>query len=46
MYLGPDVLMPVASIIAAVVGVLLTFWRRVTSLVGAVVQKLRGGSQK
>ena len=27
MYLGPEVMMPVASIIAAVVGYLLMFWR-------------------
>ncbi len=28
LYVGPDVLMPVASAIAAVVGFLLMFWRR------------------
>jgi hypothetical protein len=28
LYIGPDVLMPVASAIAAVVGFLLMFWRR------------------
>jgi hypothetical protein len=28
MYLGPDTLMPLASAIAAVAGVLLMFWRR------------------
>jgi hypothetical protein len=31
-YIGPDALMPVASFLAAVVGVVLMFWRR---LVGA-----------
>ena len=29
MYIGPDALMPVASFFAAVVGVLLMFWRRI-----------------
>jgi hypothetical protein len=28
LYIGPDVLMPVASAVAAVVGFLLMFWRR------------------
>ncbi len=27
MYIGPEVMMPVASIIAAIVGYLLMFWR-------------------
>lgn len=33
MYIGPDTLMPVASALAAIAGVVLMFWRR---LVGAV----------
>ncbi|HEX7123864.1 MAG TPA: hypothetical protein VF178_15915 [Gemmatimonadaceae bacterium] len=33
MYIGPDALMPLASALAAVVGFVLMFWRR---LVGAV----------
>jgi len=33
LYIGPDVLMPVASAIAAVVGFLLMFWRRTVALV-------------
>ena len=33
MYIGPDQLMPIASALAAVGGVVLMFWRR---LVGAV----------
>jgi hypothetical protein len=28
MYVGPDTLMPLASALAAIVGVLLMFWRR------------------
>jgi hypothetical protein len=29
MYLGPDVLMPLASAFAAVAGVVLMFWRKI-----------------
>ena len=31
MYIGPEVLMPVASALAAVAGVVLMFWRRSVS---------------
>ena len=43
LYIGPDVLMPVASAIAAVVGFLLMFWRRTVALVqrgGAAIRRL------
>jgi hypothetical protein len=33
MYLGPDTLMPVASALAAIAGVVLMFWRRTVMLV-------------
>ena len=33
MYIGPEVIMPLASALAAVAGVLLMFWRRVTAFV-------------
>ena len=33
MYIGPDVLMPVASAIAAAVGFLLMFWQRTVNFV-------------
>ena len=33
LYVGPDVLMPVMSALAAVVGLLLTFWRRVVGII-------------
>ena len=33
MYIGPETLMPLASILAAITGVLMLFWRRT---VGAV----------
>ena len=36
LYIGPDVLMPVASAIAAVVGVILMFWRRTVGFVQRV----------
>jgi hypothetical protein len=42
LYIGPDVLMPVASAIAAVVGFLLMFWRRVVGFFRMVGQKLVG----
>jgi hypothetical protein len=29
MYIGPEVMMPLASALAAVTGILLMFWRRV-----------------
>ena len=35
MYIGPETLMPVASALAAIVGVLLMFWRRTVALVRA-----------
>ena len=42
MYLGPDVVMPLASALAAVAGVLMMFWRRVLGGVRAVFQAARG----
>lgn len=32
MYVGPDMLMPLASALAAVTGVVLMFWRRLISV--------------
>jgi hypothetical protein len=40
MYLGPETLMPIASALAAVGGVLLLFWRRVVGTVRLFVQKV------
>ena len=37
LYIGPDVLMPVASAIAAVVGFLLMFWRRTVAFFKRVI---------
>jgi len=42
MYIGPDVLMPVASAIAAVAGFLLMFWRRVVGSARLMTHKLTG----
>ena len=40
LYIGPDVLMPVASAIAAVVGILLMFWRKTVAMVKGFFQKI------
>ena len=47
LYIGPDVLMPVASSIAAVVGFLLMFWRRTVAFfrrTGSAIGRLFGRS--
>lgn len=40
MYIDPGVLMPVASALAAIVGGLLMFWRRVTTAVRAGIRAI------
>jgi hypothetical protein len=40
-YIGPDVLMPVASALAAVVGFLLMFWRRTVGFFRSVGGRLK-----
>ena len=42
MYIGPDVLMPVASAIAAAIGFLLMFWHRTVAFVKRIVDAIRG----
>jgi hypothetical protein len=42
MYLGPETLMPIASALAALGGVLLLFWRRLIGVVRSVIQKVSG----
>lgn len=32
MYIGPETTMPLASVLAAIAGVLLMFWRKVTGI--------------
>ena len=41
-YLGPETLMPLASILAAVVGFFLMFWRVIFKFTKKIVRKLRG----
>lgn len=46
MYIGPDVLMPIGSVIAAVVGFVLMFWRRLVGMFQTVTSKLTGRPRK
>ncbi len=41
-YLGPETLMPLASILAAIVGVFLMFWRVIIKFVKKTYRKIRG----
>lgn len=41
-YLGPETLMPLASIIAAVAGFFLMFWRVIAKFTKKAYRKLRG----
>jgi hypothetical protein len=43
MYLGPETLMPLASAFAAIVGVLLMFWRRTVEVIRTVYRFFTGG---
>lgn len=47
-YVGPETMMPLASVIAAVVGVFLMFGRNVMSIARGVVRKVRslGGREE
>jgi len=38
MYIGPETLMPLASVLAALTGALLLFWRRAVGMARAAVQ--------
>jgi len=38
MYIGPETIMPLASILAAIAGALLMFWRRVVGVVRSTGQ--------
>lgn len=42
MYVGPEVIMPLASALAAVAGVLMIFWRKVVGAVRAAWQFVTG----
>jgi hypothetical protein len=41
-YLGPETLMPLASILAAIAGFFLIFWRLIVRIVKTVYRKIRG----
>jgi hypothetical protein len=41
-YIGPDTLMPIASVFAAVAGFVMMFWRRLVSMVKLLVEKMSG----
>ena len=40
MYVAPDAVMPVASAIATLVGIVLMFWRRLVGAVRLIVQRV------
>ena len=42
LYIGPDTLMPIASVFAAVAGFVLMFWRRLVGMVKFLVQRVTG----
>jgi hypothetical protein len=42
LYIGPDVLMPIASALAAVAGILLLFWRKTVEIVRKVGRAIGG----
>ena len=42
LYIGPDVLMPLASAIAAIVGFLLMFWRKTVAVAQRIGQAIAG----
>jgi len=41
-YLGPETLMPLASILAAIAGFFLMFWRVIVKFIKATYRKMRG----
>lgn len=41
-YLGPETLMPLASILAAIVGFFLLFWRLIVKFFKTLYRKVRG----
>jgi hypothetical protein len=41
-YLGPDTLLPLASILAAIAGFFLIFWRLILKFIKSMYRKIRG----
>ena len=50
LYAGPDQLLPLASVLGGVIGILLIFWQRVKAFIGralsAMIQKVRPSNGK
>ena len=46
MYIGPDTLMPLASVFAAVAGFVLMFWRRLVGALKFLFAKLSGRASR
>lgn len=43
-YIGPEIMMPIASALAAIGGVLMMFWSSIRSVASRCVGRLRGNS--
>lgn len=43
LYIGPETIMPLASALAAIAGILLLFWRRTVALFRAAFQAISRG---
>ena len=46
LYIGPDTLMPIASVFAAIAGFVLMFWRRLVGAVRMLVDRLSGRAKQ
>ncbi|HEY7784507.1 MAG TPA: hypothetical protein VIB00_07270 [Pyrinomonadaceae bacterium] len=46
LYAGPDQLIPLASVIGTIIGILMIGWQRVRSAFTTVIQKLRTSRSK
>jgi hypothetical protein len=46
LYIGPDALMPLASVFAAVAGFVLMFWRRLVGAMKFLIEKLSGRASR
>lgn len=42
MYIGPETIMPIASALAAIGGILMMFWNRTTAFMRSGVRFIRG----
>lgn len=46
LYLGPETIMPLASILAAIVGVILIFWRYITGFLRRIFRRITGKKEE